>query len=172
MDTKLCSKCKEVKPITEFWKRKKSPDGLNYQCKICVKEAVKAFEEKHPNRRKRYEKKYRSRNKVKIRRMGREWAAQKRRQEGRKPRPKRQKDQKPLGRQLDTEPIKIVLEDWVVKGNEVSKLNGRKSNLEKYANQILSGRIKVVSEDVVDKILFCMNEEHRWNELYPVNEER
>ena len=33
--TKKCSKCKEVKPVAEYYKRSASKDGLFYQCKTC-----------------------------------------------------------------------------------------------------------------------------------------
>lgn len=41
MTTKTCSKCKEVKPLTEFHKRAKATDGLQGQCKTCNIEARK-----------------------------------------------------------------------------------------------------------------------------------
>ena len=34
---KVCSKCKEEKEQTEFYKRKTSKDGLRTECKECVK---------------------------------------------------------------------------------------------------------------------------------------
>ena len=37
METKTCSKCKEVKEVIEFYKDKKIQDGLSLQCKDCVK---------------------------------------------------------------------------------------------------------------------------------------
>lgn len=36
--SKTCSKCKEVKPRTEFCKRREAKDGLKYQCKACDKQ--------------------------------------------------------------------------------------------------------------------------------------
>lgn len=33
--TKQCSKCKEIKPRTEFYARKRSSDGLRPHCKVC-----------------------------------------------------------------------------------------------------------------------------------------
>jgi len=35
MTTKKCSKCEEVKPLTDYYKRSASKDGLCYQCKTC-----------------------------------------------------------------------------------------------------------------------------------------
>ncbi len=32
---KTCSTCKEIKPKTDFYKDKRTPDGLKYQCKKC-----------------------------------------------------------------------------------------------------------------------------------------
>ena len=37
MDTKVCSKCKEEKPISEFCRDKRRKDGLYPQCKLCCK---------------------------------------------------------------------------------------------------------------------------------------
>ena len=34
-DSKRCSKCREIKPLTEFHKCSKSKDGCKSQCKIC-----------------------------------------------------------------------------------------------------------------------------------------
>lgn len=34
--TKQCSKCKETKPIYEFWRRMSSWDGFSPQCKECA----------------------------------------------------------------------------------------------------------------------------------------
>ncbi len=35
--TKRCSTCKEIKKLSEFYKRKHSKDGYRYQCKECEK---------------------------------------------------------------------------------------------------------------------------------------
>lgn len=37
-DTKVCRKCKAARPLTEFSRDAKSKDGLNNQCKQCVRE--------------------------------------------------------------------------------------------------------------------------------------
>lgn len=41
MDTKLCSKCQAVKPITEFYKNKTKAKGVSTICKECQKEVTK-----------------------------------------------------------------------------------------------------------------------------------
>lgn len=71
--SKRCSDCKEVKPLTEFHKRKPSPDGLAYRCRNCVKKALvewraknpgafKAWSEKNKERRIRYRREWYARN--------------------------------------------------------------------------------------------------------------
>lgn len=37
---KQCSKCKEIKELSEFNKKTCTPSGLSYQCKTCTREAV------------------------------------------------------------------------------------------------------------------------------------
>lgn len=36
---KLCTKCKKSKPLTEFNKNKNTPDGYQYHCRACMREA-------------------------------------------------------------------------------------------------------------------------------------
>jgi hypothetical protein len=45
---KSCNKCNKTKPITEFYKRSASPDGLQFSCKSCVKENNANFREAKP----------------------------------------------------------------------------------------------------------------------------
>lgn len=47
--TKVCSKCKQELPISHFNGSRKSPDGLQYYCKECVKEANNISAEKRKN---------------------------------------------------------------------------------------------------------------------------
>ena len=42
--TKRCSHCKQVKPLFEFHKNQASKDGRQNQCKICMKESVKKYD--------------------------------------------------------------------------------------------------------------------------------
>ena len=34
---KLCSSCKNYKPVNEFYKRSVEADGYGYRCKLCIK---------------------------------------------------------------------------------------------------------------------------------------
>jgi len=45
MKTTLCTKCNQVKPISEFYKDKKCSAnyGVQYHCKECIKEARKIY---------------------------------------------------------------------------------------------------------------------------------
>ena len=48
MRTKVCSRCGKEKPVSEFYRRSASKDGLNPACKECVKAATA---ERHRKRR-------------------------------------------------------------------------------------------------------------------------
>jgi len=51
MEEKVCSKCKEVKSILDFYKDKKNKDGLYSQCKDCAKKYSQSSKGKARNRR-------------------------------------------------------------------------------------------------------------------------
>ena len=59
---KTCSKCKEEKPFSEFYKNRKRKYGLHNHCKSCHK----AYRETNKDKRKEYFKAYREANKNKI----------------------------------------------------------------------------------------------------------
>lgn len=42
MTEKRCSKCRETKPLTEFWRNRSTKDGYQSQCKPCHYGSVKA----------------------------------------------------------------------------------------------------------------------------------
>lgn len=45
--TKECSKCKETKPISEFYRSKKNKDGLHGLCKTCFKNYAREYYSKN-----------------------------------------------------------------------------------------------------------------------------
>lgn len=47
--TKICSKCKEEKPITAFTKRAASKDGLNARCGDCIRAKAMNTRAKKPD---------------------------------------------------------------------------------------------------------------------------
>ena len=63
METKQCTKCGEVKPVSEFHKKLTSYD---HRCKPCVKEYQKAHAANTKEQRKTYLKKYREANAERI----------------------------------------------------------------------------------------------------------
>jgi len=46
--TKQCSKCGTIKPLSDFFKRKNSRDGLNGQCKVCQNKKNSKWEKENP----------------------------------------------------------------------------------------------------------------------------
>lgn len=61
---KLCSTCKEYRPITEFSSRKASPDGLAYSCKDCERKTAQASYKRR--QKKKLAQKYYQENRDKI----------------------------------------------------------------------------------------------------------
>lgn len=63
---KKCSKCDIEKQDTEFFKRKKSLDGLAAMCKDCSREYQKEYKKENKKKLQERDKKYSFRNKEKI----------------------------------------------------------------------------------------------------------
>lgn len=83
-ETKKCCKCKEEKPLDEFNRRKRSPDGRQTYCRECHKDHYRANKERYlqqanewteRNREKRYaaSRRYKQRNPKKVSRWNREY---------------------------------------------------------------------------------------------------
>lgn len=51
--SKRCSKCEEIKPISEFFKNRARQDGLAHYCKTCQYIAVEESNRRHPESKKR-----------------------------------------------------------------------------------------------------------------------
>ncbi len=47
---KVCTKCKEQKPLTAFRKQSSTKDGLKYYCKECDNEMAKSYYSKNKNK--------------------------------------------------------------------------------------------------------------------------
>lgn len=62
MEIKVCSKCREEKPIQDFPKKK---DGHRARCKKCTNEDNKAYRNKYPERCRAYIRKYAMNNSAK-----------------------------------------------------------------------------------------------------------
>ncbi len=64
--TKECSKCKQVKPITEFTKRESAPDGYRGQCKECRRIRARKYWHNHKELCHSWQKKYSQTEKGKV----------------------------------------------------------------------------------------------------------
>jgi len=49
---KRCKKCELDKPVGEYYRHKRSPDGLEYRCKACSRQASREWNRKNPERHK------------------------------------------------------------------------------------------------------------------------
>lgn len=47
MQTKICKKCNEAKPLQEYNRRAASKDGYRYQCKLCQKNTSQVYYKKN-----------------------------------------------------------------------------------------------------------------------------
>lgn len=70
--TKTCSKCLEVKPLSEFYYHKKRKH-YDARCKSCAKEQVKARAQVKAREIAEYQKQYRETNKDKLAEQKRDW---------------------------------------------------------------------------------------------------
>lgn len=68
---KKCSRCKEMKAASEYYRNKRAKDGLNGHCKACHALKVKEYRQRHPDRRKAHKKKWRAENPEKVNAMQR-----------------------------------------------------------------------------------------------------
>lgn len=48
--TKVCARCKQEKPLSEFGVKKRTKDGLNPYCKDCIREYTKELKNKKKER--------------------------------------------------------------------------------------------------------------------------
>jgi hypothetical protein len=66
MVTKKCTKCGEVKDVSEFPTRKDTKSGLRASCKVCYKEYHSAYNVEHTKEKRQYNVMYNKENKLKI----------------------------------------------------------------------------------------------------------
>ena len=104
--TKVCSKCKIEKPLTEYHKSKKTKTGVRSFCKKCRNAYEAEYRENNPEKVKASRKKYRENNREKVR------ASQKRYEEN------------------NPEKIKAYRKEYVEKNREK-----RKAYLKKYREE-------------------------------------
>lgn len=85
MEYKICTKCNIEKPLSEFWKKRKTKDGFQTMCKDCIRENKRVYRnvpenkikinistsiykksDKYKEYVKKYNKEYRAKNALKI----------------------------------------------------------------------------------------------------------
>lgn len=71
LSLKTCNKCKDLKALDQYHKRKQSKDGHSSTCKDCILAPTRQPENRAKSR--EYEKKYRERNKDKCRERIKKW---------------------------------------------------------------------------------------------------
>ncbi|MBA7591122.1 hypothetical protein ES708_33273 [subsurface metagenome] len=59
---KRCNKCKQIKPVRQFYKHKRNKDGYYFQCKDCVNDYYKSWKENNPKKVKMIQSKYAKNN--------------------------------------------------------------------------------------------------------------
>ena len=57
MDGKKCTKCGEVKPLSEFNLHRKNKDGLDYKCRACAAEEQREWRKKNRDKTSKYNRK-------------------------------------------------------------------------------------------------------------------
>lgn len=63
---KVCPKCGVEKPLDDFYKQKRSKDGLSYMCKECNKLRTRKYHQENKERLKEYQKVYNKENKEMV----------------------------------------------------------------------------------------------------------
>ena len=63
---KICAKCREAKPLTDFYRRKRSKDGRDWYCKLCGKENANAWRLQNHAREREVCRNWRRRNKERF----------------------------------------------------------------------------------------------------------
>ena len=66
MKTKVCTKCGEEKPLTEFYRDRQKSDGLSSSCKICAQAKKKEYYEANQEKVKASVAAYREANQEKV----------------------------------------------------------------------------------------------------------
>jgi hypothetical protein len=73
METKVCSKCGEEKPVSEFFKNKQSKSGLYPSCKKCKMSTTKKWKNSNRDHVNSWNKDWSDKNRDKVRECNRRW---------------------------------------------------------------------------------------------------
>ncbi len=70
--TKKCTKCKQIKFVTEFYHNKSSKDGLCYQCKKCHNKTTIDWDKNNKEKRKEIKRRWREKNRDELKKYSKE----------------------------------------------------------------------------------------------------
>ena len=71
--SKTCTKCGVVKPLDDFHRDKRSPDGRRSDCKECVREYKHRYHEENRDKERERKHRYREENRDKVRKCQRRY---------------------------------------------------------------------------------------------------
>ena len=71
---KLCARCMESKPTSEFGVNRAKKDGLHYNCRSCAATVRRAWATKNPGRTAEYARRHRNRDRARHNERMRAWA--------------------------------------------------------------------------------------------------
>lgn len=71
--TKVCSRCKEEKSISDFNKDRSRKDGIRGTCRACAKEKRRKYREENREKAREYQRKYQENNREKVRERARKY---------------------------------------------------------------------------------------------------
>src|SRR4051794_29367038 len=71
---KICARCKESKPKSEFGVNRATRDGLHYNCRICAATVRREWATKNPGRATEYARRHRARDRERYNERMRAWA--------------------------------------------------------------------------------------------------
>ena len=121
MQTKLCSKCKEVKPIEDFYRKKRHKDGYNSHCKECINKQNIEYCRNHIEELEKYRKIYYKDNLERTKKNTKKW---------KKANPEKYREQQKKYYKNHIEYFKEYSKDNVEKINKLRRKR-RKNNPEK-----------------------------------------
>lgn len=73
MKTKRCWRCKETKPVSEFYKNRSKKDGLQDRCKGCTQERDRRYYENNKEKVMEKNRRYQAANPEKVRKGNSQW---------------------------------------------------------------------------------------------------
>jgi len=106
---KICSKCKQEKPIIEFCRDKNRKSGRYPQCKSCAKEYIKIYTFNNKDKLKEYHKKLYIANKGQIDERNKLWSENNK---------EHKKEQSKLYRKLNRNKINNIIKIWEMNNKE------------------------------------------------------